>query len=167
MIIISRTEILFTYIYCCFPFLQYMRNDWCDLATVCIEELSGIEYGALKESTVKAIGELLGPAIAKAVSILELTPEDERLVTPFMTLFNSPSMVCKYIFDLRLYMEACIASEKSGRSIEFLVTDDHSFFKAFIQSSIAERVLQKEVKAVLDLKKTVRVKLAGEVIKGM
>ena len=64
-------------------------------------------------------------------------------------------------------MEACIAAEKSGIQVQFLVTDDHAFFKGFVKSPIAEQVLRKEVKAVLGLRKAVKVKLAGEVIPGM
>ena len=43
----------------------------------------------------------------------------------------------------------------------------HAFFKAFVKSDVAERVLRNEVKAVLEIRKGVTVKLAGEVIPGM
>ena len=64
-------------------------------------------------------------------------------------------------------MESCIEAEKSGIQVQFLVTDDHAFFKAFVNSAIAEQVLRKEVEAVLEIRKAVQVKLAGEVIPGM
>ena len=47
------------------------------------------------------------------------------------------------------------------------MTDDHNFFKAYVQSKLAESVLQKQVKKILEIEKTVRVKLAGEVIQGV
>ena len=60
-----------------------------------------------------------------------------------------------------------MASEKSRISTQFLVTNNHAFFKAFVKSDMAERVLRNEVKAVLEIKKAVMVNLAGEVIPGM
>lgn len=39
-----------------------------------------------------------------------------------------------------------MASEKSGIAVQFLVTDNHAFFKAFVKSEVAERVLRNEVK---------------------
>ena len=41
------------------------------------------------------------------------------------------------------------------------------FFIAFIQSRFAESVLQKQVKKVFEISKTVHVKLAGEFIPGV
>ena len=60
-----------------------------------------------------------------------------------------------------------MAAEKSGIPVQFLVTDDHAIFKAFIKSGLAEKVLRNEVKAILGIRKGVQVKLAGEVIPGM
>ena len=45
--------------------------------------------------------------------------------------------------------------------------DDHAYFKAFVKSGLAEKVLRNEVMAILGIKKAVHVKLAGEVIPGM
>ena len=64
-------------------------------------------------------------------------------------------------------MEACMATEKSGFTVQFLVTDNHAFFKAFVKSGLAERVLCNEMMAILGIKKAVHVKLAGELIPGM
>ena len=50
--------------------------------------------------------------------------------------------------------------------VEFLVTDDHDFFKSFIQSDVAEKVLRKEVKTILEVQKTVKVKLVGKLSRG-
>ena len=36
------------------------------------------------------------------------------MATSSITLFNTPTHVDLYLSDLRLYMEACMAAEKSG-----------------------------------------------------
>ena len=126
-----------------------------------------MEYGIITEGMVRSLFGLLGPALSKELRTKRVTKEEEDLVTSSLTLFHTPTHVDLYLSDLRLYMEACMASEKCGRSPKFLVTDDHCFFKAFVKSDIAERVLRNEVKAVLEIKKGVMVKVAGEVIPGM
>ena len=110
-----------------------------------VEELNGIEYGIITEGMVRSMFGLVGPALSKVLVTKRLTKED--MATASMTLFNTPSHVDLYLSDLRLYMEACMASEKSGIAVQFLVTDDHAFFKAFIKSEMAKRVLRNEVKA--------------------
>ena len=110
---------------------------------------------------------LLGPALSKVLRTKRLTKEEEDMATSSLTLFHTPIHVDLYLSDLRLYMEACMASEKCRTSPQFLVTDEHAFFKAFVKSDVAERVLRNEVKAVLEIRKGVMVKLAGEVIPGM
>ena len=59
-----------------------------------------------------------------------------------------------------------MATEKSGITVQFLVTDNHAFFKAFVKSGLAEKVLRNEAKAILGIRKAVQVKWAGEVIPG-
>ena len=136
-----------------------------------IEELSGIEYGIITEGMLRSMFGFLEPALSKVLATKRLTKED--MATASMTLFNTPSHFDLYLSDLRLYMEACMVSEKSGIAAQFLVTDDHAFFKAFVKSEVAERVLRDDVKAVLEIRiririrKAVLIKLAGEVIPGM
>ena len=50
-----------------------------------------------------------------------------------------------------------MAAETSSLPIQFLVTDDHAYFKAFVQSEVAETVLRNEVKAILGIRKAVHV----------
>ena len=52
---------------------------------------------------------------------------------------------------------------------KLLVTEDYKFFKAFVRSRFAEDVLRELVTAVLQIgrERSIRVKLAGEVIPGM
>ena len=147
--------------------MQSKKNDWCDLETVGIDELSGIECGIITEGMVRSMFGLLGPSLSKSLATRRLSKEEQDLATSSMILFNTPSHVDLYLSDLHLYMEACMATEKSGISVQFLVTDDHAFFKAFVKSEVAERVLRNEIKAVLEIRKAVHVKLAGEVIPGM
>ena len=150
-----------------FTLMQSKRNHWIDVEEIGIEELSGIEYGIITDSMVRSMFGLLGPSLSKVLQTKHFTKEEEDLATSSQTLFNTLSHVDMYLSDLRLYMEACIAAEKSGIQVQFLVTDDHAFFKGFVKSPIAEQVLRKEVKAALGLRKAVKVKLAGEVIPGM
>ena len=147
--------------------LQFRDGDWVCWKDVGIEELFGLEYGNITDTTVKAVADLLGPALQEASRTANLTQEQIKLVTPCLTLFSSSSLMAKYMCDLRLYIEACVASAKLGRPIEFLVTDDHRFFRGFVYSKVAEGVLQREVMAVMNLYKAVRVKLAGEIIPGV
>ena len=121
--------------------LQFRDGDWLSWSEVGIEELFGLEYGTITDTTVKAVADLLGPALQEAVRKVTLTEDQVQLVTPCLTLFNSSVLMSKYIADLRLYIEACVASAKSGRPIEFLVTDDHRFFRGFVYSEVAEGVL--------------------------
>ena len=53
------------------------------------------------------------------------------------------------------------AAESRSSIVQFLATDDHKFFKAFVQSQLAESVLQKQVNKILKIEKVVHVKLAG------
>ena len=142
-----------------------MQNHWIDVEEIGIEELSGIEYGIITDGMVRSMFGLLGPSLSKVLQSKHFTKEED-LATSSQTLFNTLSHVNMYLLDLRLYMEVCIAAEKSGIQVQFLVTDDHAFFKGFVKSPIAEQVLRK-VKAVLGLRKAVKVKLVGEVIPGM
>ena len=121
--------------------MQSKQNHWCEWESVGIEELSGIEYGIITEGMVRSMFGLLGPALSNVLATKRLTKEEEDMATASMTLFNTPSHMDLYLSDLRLYMKACMASEKSGKSVQFLVTDDHAFFKAFVKSDVAERVL--------------------------
>ena len=109
--------------------------------------MNGIEYGIITEGMVRSLFGLLGPAVKGACYKTADKQKDDDMATTSMTLFNTHSHVDLYLSDLRLYMEACMASEKSGIAVQFLVTDDHAFFKAFVKSEVAERVLRNEVKA--------------------
>ena len=51
-------------------------------------------------------------------------------------------------------------------AIQLLVTDDHAFYKEFVQTELAEKVLRSEVKEILGIRKAMHVKLAGEMILG-
>ena len=95
-----------------------------------------------------------------------LTPQEESDLSPAVTLFNTQSILVKHKPDFILYMEACLAFSKLGLG-RFLVTDDHRFFKIFLQSPIAEESLNSVCANTLGISQGVRVKMAGEVIRGM
>ena len=104
-----------------------------------------MEYGVISEGVVRSMFGLLGPALNKYLSSKTgLSKEEADLATSSITLFNTPTHVDLYLSDLWLYMEACMAAEKSGIAVEFLVTDDRDFFKAFVKSRLAEKVLINE-----------------------
>ena len=90
---------------------------------------------------------------------------DSALV-PVMTLFSSPTMMSKHRADVQLYMEACLARTvlKEGN---FLVTEDHKFFRFFLFSPTAEKALYSVATKTLNLSDGVKVKMAGELIEGM
>ena len=95
-----------------------------------MEELAGLEYGVITEGVVRSMFGLLGPALNKFISSKTgLTKEEADMATSSITLFSTPSHVDLYLSDLRLYMEACMAAEKSGIQVQFLVTDDHAFLR--------------------------------------
>ena len=149
---------------------QFQRNDWSDFNTVGIEEVYGLVYGKITDQTIWSVADVLGPALSTAVTVgnRSLSDQDIKLLTPSLSLFNSEYLMSKYLADIRLYVEACLtAAENPSGIVQFLVTDDHKFFKVFIQSRFAESVLQKQVKKVFEINKTVHVKLAGEVIPGV
>ena len=60
-------------------------------------------------------------------------------------------------------MEACLAFSKLKVGM-FLVTDNHRFFKTFLQSTIAEESLHTVCAKTLGIPQGIRVKLAGEII---
>ena len=148
--------------------MQSKENHWCDVESIRMEELSGLECGVITEGVIRSMFGLLGPALNKCLtSKTGLTKEEADMATSSLTLYNTPSHVDLYLSDLRLYMEACMAAEKSGLTIKFMITDNHAFFKAFVKSGLAEKVLCNKVKPILGIKKAVHVKLAGEVIPGL
>ena len=80
-----------------------------------IEELYGIHF-SMTDQTVRSVAELLGPGIRNAVLVNNPDEKNElQLLTPAFTVFQSDTWLwlVKYMGDLLLYMEACIASSKN------------------------------------------------------
>lgn len=76
----------------------------------------------------------------------------------------------RYHQDLRLYMEATLISNSrrmASPKPRLLVTEDYKFFKAFVRSSYAFKILKELVCTILQVEEGVDVRLAGEVIHGM
>ena len=106
------------------------------------------------------------PEVKAQAARAPLSAQEESDLVPAMTLFNTPSIIQKHKVDIHIYMEACLAYSKL-KTGKFLVTDDHRFFKIFLQSSIAEESLHSVCARTLSIQQGGRVKLAREVIKGM
>ena len=55
-----------------------------------------------------------------------------------------------------------MAARDGGGIVQFLVTDDHKFFKAFVQSKLTESVLQNQPKKLLKSTKLPELNLLGK-----
>ena len=106
------------------------------------------------------------PELQSQIWKASLSPQDEAYLVPVVTLFNTANLISKHKPYFTLYMEACLAHSKLGKG-KFLVTDDHGFFKFFLQSQIAEETLHSVCARTLGINQGARVKMVGEVIKGM
>ena len=70
------------------------ENHWCDLESIGMEELLGLEYGVITEGVVRLMFGLLGPALNKCLtSKTGLTKEEAAMATSSLILFNTPSHV--------------------------------------------------------------------------
>ena len=80
------------------------------------------------DKVVHSIAELLGPALTETIATTTnpLSEPDLKLLTPSLTLYNSKSILSKYVEDLRLYVEACVTAAESRSSIVQFLT---SFLK--------------------------------------
>ena len=76
-----------------------------------------------------------------AVAPLELTPPEARAVDSALTIMSSKSSLDKLHNDVNIYIEACIARNNLQGNVVMLVTNDHTFFCAFAECSIAENIL--------------------------
>jgi hypothetical protein len=103
------------------------------------------------------------PELQSQIGKASLSPQDEADLVPVVTLFNTSNLISKHRPDFTL---ACLAHSKLGKG-RFLVTDDHGFLNFFLQSQIAEETLHSVCARTLGINQGVRVKMAGEVIKGM
>ena len=116
-----------------------------------------------------------------AVAPLQLTPPEAKAAESAVALLSSKSGLDKLHNDVKIYIEACIARNNLEGKVVMLVTDDHTFFRAFAKSSIAENILLTQVEALVKAARKrvdkssveattrppLRVRLAGEIIPGM
>ena len=135
-----------------------------------LEELSLVSVHRLDmmvpSTDVDAAMARMLPELSQAATLATLTPSQEADLVPATTLFNTLTLLAKHRADFQLYMEACLAYSKLGVG-KILVTDDHKFLKIFLQSNIAEEALHTVCVKTLNIAQGVRVKLAGEVIRGV
>ena len=114
--------------------------DWIEEFTdIGIDDVHRLDIVVPSEDVDGALLRML-PKIKSQAARTTLTVQQESDLVPAFTLFNTPSVLAKHKADFHIYLEACLAYSKfnTGR---FLVTDNHRFFKIFLQSFIAEESL--------------------------
>ena len=118
----------------------------------------------VKDSTVHSVFEAMGPCLRAAIAQRDLSEEEASLVAP-VNLFESPSQWRRYRNDVKIYIEACLAHAVTGIPAQFLITNDHRFFKMFLRSTVVEDTLHSVATDKLGIQEGVWVKLLGEVIR--
>ena len=109
----------------------------------------------------------MGPCLRAAISQRDLTEDEEADLLEPVDLFESPSQWPRYHNDIKIFVEACLAHATTGIPAQFLITNDHRFFKKFMKSAVAEDTLHSVATDKLGVQEGVRVKLLGEVIRGL
>ena len=100
-------------------------------------------------------------------------PEDELPLYQLVLEACEKTNITKFRNNLTLYLEGSFISERykgtGAEALTFLITDDHHFFRSFFASKRAEEILIRQVKSLLDLRKSsgLKIRLAGELIHGM
>ena len=146
--------------------MQFRRMEWVeDFSEVGLEEIHRLDLIVTATDVETALLRML-PELQAQINKASLSSQEEADLVPVLTLFNTANLISKHKPDFTLYMEACLAYSELGQG-RFLVTDDHGFFKFFLQSPIAEETLHSVCARTLGITQGVRVKMAGEVIKGM
>ena len=148
--------------------MQYKASDWVsEFIEVGLREVNRLDMIVQARDVDTAMSRMV-PEIQGATKAqgVPLSDEEEAALVPVMTLFSSPTMMSKHRADVQLYMEACLARTvlKEGN---FLVTEDHKFFRFFLFSPTAEKALYSVATKTLNLSDGVKVKMAGELIEGM
>ena len=126
-----------------------------------IRKLSAV----VKDDLVHAVFQAMGPRLRTAIEQKNLTEEEEADLLQPVNLFESPSQWARYHNDVKIYVEACQAYAVTRIPAQFLITNDHRFFKIFLKSALAEDTLYSVATDKLHIQEEVRVKLLGEVIR--
>ena len=150
-----------------FVFTQDRLHEWVENYQIVgvgeIRKLSAV----VKDSTVHAVFEAMGPCLRAAIARRDLSDEEEDSLVSPVNLFESPSQWGRYHNDVKIYIEACLAHALTEIPAQFLITNDHRFFKMFLRSTVAEDTLHSVATDKLGIQEGVRVKLLGKVIHGL
>ena len=147
--------------------MQYKASDWVsEFIEVGLREVNWLDMIVQARDVDTAMSRMV-PEIQGATKAqgVPLTDEEEAALVPIMILFSCPTM-SKHQADVQLYMEACLAHTELKEG-NFLVTEDHKFFRFFLFSPTAEKALYSVATKTLNLSDGVKVKMAGELIEGM
>ena len=83
-----------------------------------------------------------------------------------LNLFKSPSLWARYHND-QIHVEACLAHAVTGIQAQFLITNDHRFFKMFLNRAVTEDTLHSVATDKLGVQEGVQVKLLGDIVCGL
>ncbi len=157
---------------------QFRENAWKCCEEVGIEELYDLCYH-VSPSDVNNVVSTVESELMAAVAPRHLTPMEKKAVLPAINAFANQATMARLAEDIKIYIEACIASQKLRGNVVMLVTDDHKFFRVCARSVIAENILMEQVQTLVrearprdrngveDTHPPIRVKLAGEIIPGV
>lgn len=149
-----------------FLFMQDWQHEWEEnYQTIGIGEIQKLS-AVVKDNTVQSVFEAMGPCLRAAITQHDLSEEEASLMQP-VNLFESLSQWGKYHNDVKIYVEACLAHAMTGIPAQFLITNDRRFFKTFLWSAVAKDTLHLVAMDKLGIQEGVRVKLLGEVIRGL
>ena len=81
----------------------------------------------------------MGPCLRAAIAQRNLSSEEEADLVQPVNLFESLSQGAWHHNDVKIYyVEACLARAVTGIPAQFLITNNHRFFKMFPKSTVAE-----------------------------
>ena len=157
-------EVAAVCIICYYIFKQDQLHEWEEnYQTIGVVEIRKLSM-VVKDSTVHSVFEAMGPCRRATIAQRDLSEEEEASLVAPVNLFESPSQWGRYHNDVKIYIEACLAHAVTGIPAQFLITNDYSFFKMFLRSTVAEDTLHSVATDKLGIQERVRVKLLGEVI---
>ena len=148
---------------CYFVFTQDRQHEWENYQAVGVGEIRKLST----DNTVHSVFEAMGAYLWATIAQRDLSEKEEASLMQPVNLFESPSQWGKYHNDVKIYVEACLAHAVTGILAQFLITNDHWFFKMFLRSAVAEDTLHLVATDKLEIQEGVRVKLLGEVIHGL
>ena len=92
----------------------------------------------VKDSTVHSVFEAMAPCLRAAIAQRDHSEEEEASLVAPVNLFECPSQWGRYHNNVKIYIETCLVHAVTGIPAQFLITNDHRFFKTFLWSTVAQ-----------------------------